>query len=139
VFRGEPRILVLGKDGSGYPKIDIGKDRTRLMHILICTAFHGPKPSPDHRVRHLNDVKADIRVENLCWGTAVDNSADRARLGTQPRGATHSRAKITEDIVRTVRKLFEEGVPRGRIAKQFGISKTHVYQIANRSTWAHIA
>ncbi|AEK09706.1 DnaQ [Mycobacterium phage Mozy] len=52
------------------------------VHRLACIAFHGPPPSPDHLVRHLNDVGTDNRPDNLRWGTKSENAYDSIRLGT---------------------------------------------------------
>lgn len=67
-----------------------GKIKTPSVHTLVCTAFHGPKPSPEHEVRHLNGVHDDNRAENLAWGTRSHNMRDALRHGTHPQASkTH--------------------------------------------------
>lgn len=63
------------------------KKRKMRAHRFICEVFHGPAPSPDHEVRHLNGNPKDNRIENLRWGTAAENAQDRIRHGRQYRGA----------------------------------------------------
>lgn len=53
----------------------------RLVHRLVCEAFHGPAPSPDHVAAHWNDVGDDNRPENLRWATQAENVADMRRNG----------------------------------------------------------
>lgn len=43
------------------------------LHILVCTAFHGPRPSPKHQVDHINRDRWDNRPENLRWVTCHEN------------------------------------------------------------------
>lgn len=48
-------------------------------HVLVCEAFHGLRPSPQHEVRHKNGVGDDNRAENLEWGTRSDQRFDDVR------------------------------------------------------------
>ena len=67
---------------SGYRSVGLtrhpgGKPQTQLVHRLVCQAFHGDPPSPEHTdVRHLNGDKLDNRAENLAWGTRSENMLD---------------------------------------------------------------
>lgn len=49
------------------------------FHILVCTAFHGPRPSPRHQVDHINRDRFDNRPENLRWVTPHENSMNSIR------------------------------------------------------------
>ena len=70
---------------AGYRAVGLyaeegGKPQSRLVHRLVCHAFHGPPPSDQHTdVRHLNGDKADNRAENLAWGTRSENMQDVLR------------------------------------------------------------
>lgn len=70
---------------KGYPHVvlydDAGKRLNRYVHVLVCAAFHGPKPAEDYQVRHLNGDQTDNRAENLAWGTQSDNMIDRVIHG----------------------------------------------------------
>ena len=56
------------------------RKETRLVHHLVCEAFHGPR-GDGQVARHLNDVKLDNRAENLAWGSKTDNRRDAVRNG----------------------------------------------------------
>lgn len=43
------------------------------VHVLVCTAWHGPPPSPDAMVLHLDDDPEHNHAANLRWGTASEN------------------------------------------------------------------
>lgn len=60
------------------------------VHQLVCLAFHGPKPTPKHEVRHLNGNPQDNRPDNLRWGTRSENTRDRVVHGTHNQASkTH--------------------------------------------------
>lgn len=87
-WRGQktPRKLATEVNRYGYLRahLKIGDSMKRaLVHRLVCIAFHGPKPSEAHQVRHLNGVRSDNRADNLRWGTAAENAADRKLHGTE--------------------------------------------------------
>jgi hypothetical protein len=75
------RILRRTEWSNGYWYVTIYKDCERrkfAVHVLVAEAFHGPKPSPTHQVRHLNGDRLDPRAINLAWGTASENAASRS-------------------------------------------------------------
>lgn len=51
------------------------------VHRLICSAFHGPCPK-NMMSRYLDGNKTNNSPDNLCWGTAQDNSDDKWLHGT---------------------------------------------------------
>lgn len=53
----------------------------RLVHRLVCEAFHGPCPSEAHLVAHWNDQGNDNRPANLRWATQKENMEDARRNG----------------------------------------------------------
>jgi hypothetical protein len=49
------------------------------VHVAVALAFHGPPPSPDLLVRHLDGNPEHNWPSNLAWGTREENAADRER------------------------------------------------------------
>lgn len=70
---------------AGYDTVRVryqGHNRRVCVHSIICRAFNGPKPSPDHHVLHRNGDKLDNTPENLYWGTPKQNAIDRSNHNT---------------------------------------------------------
>ena len=98
---------------------------------LVARAFLGARPE-GLDVCHINGVNTDNRVENLRYGTRVQNMQDAARHGTMARGEKQGLSKLTERDVLSIRsdsRLLVE------IAKDYGISFQHVSAIKRKASW----
>lgn len=54
------------------------------------------------------------------------------------RGERVGTSVLTEENIRTIRKLAEEKIIYEEIAKRFGIHKATVYRIVKRKIWGHV-
>lgn len=79
-----PRILKPSVNKvTGYAHVNLRlnkKPHTRLVHILVCEAFHGPKPTPTHEVNHDDGVKRNNSESNLGWVTKGENMLHARRV-----------------------------------------------------------
>lgn len=106
-------------------------------HLVVLTCFRGPRPD-GMQGRHLNGNCQDNRLDNLVWGTPVENMADKLAHGRSPRGNGTNKAKLTEDQVREIRAL--QGIEIARIvAARYGVSLVCIYNIWNRKRWWYVA
>jgi HNH endonuclease/NUMOD4 motif-containing protein len=81
--RRRGRLLKANPNPAGYLQVGLCKDGGQAnvaVHRVVAAAFLGPRPA-EHEVRHLNGQKTDNRAENLAWGTAKENAADRQAHG----------------------------------------------------------
>ena len=46
------------------------------VHIIVATAFHGPKPTKEHVVDHIDTNRRNNRPDNLQWVTRLENALD---------------------------------------------------------------
>ena len=53
---------------TGYAKI-----AGEVVHRIVATAFHGPAPSPQYVVDHIDTNRRNNRPENLRWVTKLEN------------------------------------------------------------------
>jgi hypothetical protein len=143
--KGQPIIAKISHEGRAVVGLRLNGKRTwRGVHALVCEAFHGPKPSPKHQVAHFPDRNPlNNTVGNLRWATALENHADRRIHETTFPGEKNYFAKLTEQDVRDIRRLYRPGRPchpgnQRELAERFGICAPHVGSIANGKAWAHI-
>lgn len=133
------RVLRAVLNSNGYPKVELCTDgvyRTACVHILVCEAFHGPKPSPRHQVAHRDGNRENPKVENLRWATQAENEADKVELGRNPVGERHGNARLTEEQVRAIRAA--EGTHE-EIGARFGIPRRYVGYLKSGQRWRHLA
>lgn len=127
---------------KGYLTVNVrhaatGRVRPALVHRLVCAAFHGPPP-PGTQTRHLDGDKRNNTPSNLTWGSALDNSADRARHGRVPAGERHHAATLTAQDVYAARHMAAMGVPLRAIARHFGAGETALGHAVSGRTWKSV-
>ena len=68
------------------------------VHRLICEAFNGAPPTPDHIVLHRDEDASHNRPGNLKWGTQVENAAapklSEFRQHLRNAALTHERSRV---------------------------------------------
>lgn len=138
--RGE-KILRACISTSGYERYTIkrnGKSVSVTGHILVCEAFHGPKPTSKHEVRHLDGSKINNIPMNLKWGTRKENVADKFNHGTDTRGQRNPLSKLTDEQVISIRREYKEGISATKLAKKYGIGRSNAFEIVAGRRWAHL-
>ena len=121
-----------------------GKERF-WGHRLVLGAFIGPPPSEKHQTAHTDGNRLNNHVSNLRWATSVENGADTVRHGSL-KGERNGRALLSEDRVRALRDEYaslsgNKYGRRGRVAliqAKYGISRSALLEIINRTNWGHI-
>lgn len=135
------RILRPNPSKDGYVTVALsrdGKERTVRIHILVCEAFHGPKPKIEYEVCHGNGIRNDNRADNLRWASRAENHADKKIHGTSANGTKHYGATLTEEQVMAARKLVAEGVPLVDVAKALRVPRGAIGDAARGRTWGHL-
>lgn len=112
-----------GKYPCVFLRID-GKYKGRVVHRLICSAFHGHRPGAAFEVRHLDGVRSNNRPENLKWGTKKENAVDRIFHGRSRQGEAHCFSKVSnEDRIR-LRWAYLRGLCTvNHAARMFGMTQ----------------
>lgn len=115
--------------------------RRRYVHRLVVETFIGPCPK-GMECRHLDGIKSNNDVSNLCWGTPLENAQDSKIQGKAVGGARlgeiNGSSVLTTDNVLSIRRLRTEGRKLKELSQLFGISTTHVKRIVYRKCWTHI-
>jgi hypothetical protein len=118
------------------------KSKLLRVHRLVLTAFVR-EPNPGEEGCHGDNDPTRNHLENLRWGTAADNAADRVRHGTAVAppitlGEAHGLAKLTTDEVRQIRSIGARRGEYSSLGRRFGISGQAVKNILDRKVWRHV-
>lgn len=134
------KVLRPGKNLGGYNQYTLvaaGKHKRISAHLLVCTAFIGPRPA-GYEINHKNGVKDDNRLENLEYVTKSQNKRHALDILQKGRGESHGNSKINEETVREIRRLATVGLKHRDIAAQFGITRANTSMIIRRVAWKHV-
>jgi transposase-like protein len=79
-----------------------------------------------------------VNPDHLFLGTQQDNLNDAIVKGRMSHGTRRYNAKLTEEIVATIRRLWQQGASIWGLAREYGVS-THTMDCAlKRKTWKHV-
>lgn len=126
-----------GRHSGGYITFD-----GQYVHRIVCRAWHGPPPTPQHEVNHKDFDKTNNHPDNLEWVTRVENVRHAARAGRVGgrKGAAHPQSVLTEDDVRSIQVEYAAGVgaTQRSLAKKYGVTSTTIYGVLTGKTWGHL-
>ena len=131
---------------AGYGRLWI-HPRLHYAHRVAWTITNGTIPRGLHVCHHCDNPPC-VNPAHLFLGTQADNAADmvgkgRARNKPHP-GMEHRLAKLTDDDVREIRRLYcpsprkpsAFGCPA--LAKRYGVAPSLIHRIVKRQSWSHI-
>ena len=139
----KPFEVAEGVGSKGYPFVATiidGKRKTKPVHRLVCSAFHGEPPNEKSVVRHLDGDKTNNDPCNLAWGTYAQNEADKRRHGRTACGERHGQVKLTDEAVRIIRASVPVGLWNASdAAKVFGVDPSTIRRVAaGKRDWKHL-
>jgi len=142
---GNPPYILAG----GYHQRDATQEKGRRVVLLYetsrkCRSFEVARlvllafsrsPNPGEQVRHLDGNASNDNIENLAWGTAKENTADKIGHGRWPAGENNGNVKLTEDDVLAIRASKER---HAVMVERYGVCYETISQIRRRIIWRHI-
>lgn len=138
--RGRKMIILKPFIRAGdYAIVHCGNRNPQAVHILVCEAWHGPRPAPGMHAAHRNGDSMDNTPDNLRWATPAENGYDRVQHGTVQRGEKHFRARLTQEQVNAIRAQLPG--TRGiiiRLAKEYGVVHGTIRAIRDNLTWREL-
>lgn len=127
---GEGYVYALARGG--------GKTVSACVHRLVHHVHVGPIPS-GFEVDHIDGDTMNNRASNL-EAVAPRENKRRARERKPPaRGESHRFARLTEVLVRAMRRERDEHSTSFRaLGEKFGVSHNQARLICSRRCWAHV-
>ncbi len=81
-------------------------------------------------------MRENCAASNLCYGSKLDNAADRERHGNTCRGNKNGNRIINADQAAEIRMLYAAGgINQYQLADRFGISQAQVNNIVLCKQW----
>lgn len=139
------KILSQKTKKNGYKEVQLfiepNNGKMCYVHRAVYFAFN---PDEDYslQINHINCDKSDNRLCNLELVTGSENMRHAYSNGrvmpVVKFGEDSKVAKLNNESVLEIRKLYAETKAVSKIAKMFGIGKTQVQRIVKRKSWSHI-
>lgn len=126
--------------GWGYGSIRArvrGRWSRCYAHRLSWELHHGEIPD-GLQVLHRCDQPLCVRPDHLFLGTQADNIADKIAKGRQNRGETTPNARLTADLVRTLRARHAAGEKTASLALFAGVAPRTIRDAVQAKTWGHV-
>ena len=134
-----PRVLAGCIGSHGYIQTNLvgdgGVSVGARLHHLVLISFVG-QPGKGQHCRHLNGDPADNRLENICWGSAKENAADKVRHGRAPAGLNHPFSKLGVEDILDIRAAIKRGHALKDIAALFSVSRATIGSIKTGRHWS---
>ncbi len=89
-------------------------------------------------LRHTCDTPPCIRPIHLVPGSKKDNAHDALVRGRFAIGERSGSSKLTEEDVRMIRSLHQDGLANTEIAPLFEISAHQIGRVVLGRNWAHV-
>ena len=127
---------------NGYGRFSYNGIRNFLAHRFSYILYKGNIPN-GLSVLHKCDVPQCVNPNHLEVGTHQDNMNDRKNRGRftkiSRRGEYNGIAKLTEDDVRKIRKMYKTGnYNKKDLGNIFGCTRANIGSIINKKSWRHI-
>lgn len=139
-----------GRVSGGYGRFHFNfNGKTRHSAHRLSYAMHNAVDMQDLFVCHRCDNPSCVNPDHLFLGTCLDNVRDmiakgRKRFGKPadykhlPRGSRHGSAKLSEQQVLEIRRVYPKEGSTSELGERFGVSPAMIQLIINRKNWTHI-
>lgn len=145
-------IWTAGRFSDGYGSFSLRKTAYlshRISYVISCGQFNGSLFG-----MHICDNKSCCNPTHLIAGTCAENMRDAAKKGRLAtgekngsrihpkrlsRGESHYCAKLTDEKVAEMRRLYSAGgISYSAIGRRFGVSLQVAARAIKRKKWKHV-
>ena len=143
VRRADGLVLKQWLNDQGYAYVRLSRPRRqKRVHRLVAEAFI-PNPERKPFVNHINNDRADNRVENLEWCTQWENLSHARQQGRMQddywTGRRSPRATLSDDQVKAIRAEYASSrISCETIGKKYGVGKHAIARLIKGTTYADV-
>lgn len=137
--QGDCWVFLGAKGGGGYGVIKNNGKQYGLSRLAFSELVEPLRPGMF--VCHRCDNPACWNPDHLFQGTHADNMEDMAAKGRASRasGERKHTSKLKDDDVRKIRQLLRDGLSQRKVAAQFNVTQSCIWNISSGRCWSEIA
>lgn len=109
----------------------------KLIHRLVCEAFHGPCPE-GKQCAHLDGTRDNNVPENLQWVTPKENQRQRRLHGRANLGENAHQAILSKSDVIEIRRRRSVGEIYRTIAEDYGVHLSTIQYAVTGKNWQYV-
>jgi hypothetical protein len=132
-------MLKPNKIKGGYYQLKLTLDsaeKSILLHRIVCEAFHGSSPVGKPYVNHKIGDKSNNRADNLEWCSFQENIDHAEFHGLRTRGVKTHTAKLTEDQVLEICRLYDSGESNmSELTLLYSVSRRNIRCMVDGDSW----
>lgn len=143
VYHGNIKIQQRPSNPDGYACFTDGRKNNRISikaHTVVGKLFvDNPNNYPE--IDHLDGNRMNPNMNNLEWVTHEENikrAYEKGKYKSHITGEDNPKAKLKEDIIRNIRKDFENGLTQNKISTKYKVPWSTVHNIVTYQTWKHV-
>lgn len=116
------------------------KDKDRIKYTILEECNEEMlQEREDWWIKHVQKIDGWTLLNKQKFGGNHNTKVkDTSRMCKAQRGEKNGNCRLRKEDVIEIKKLLKKGVTQKELARQFGVSKTHINNIANSKRWKNI-
>lgn len=124
--------------GKGYGILKRTRERRYIYAHRLSFEIHKGPVGDKQQVCHSCDNTKCVNPEHLFVGSSHENHLDMKSKGRHLFGEKNAQAKLSEEEVRQILVLLDNGIPQTKIGEIYGVSQTQIGRISRGERWSNL-
>lgn len=93
----------------------------------------------DYWIKHIQRIDGWTLLNKQKFGGKHGTKVkDTSKMKVAQRGERNGNCRLSVEDVKKIKKYLEKGVTQKELAEKYGVSKTHINNIANNKRWKNV-